>query len=421
MCLTDNPSSHNLSEEPARFRRASFSQDRDRGFTRELTFPFGDIQQTPRQNLDAMFRGIADSRLTYLSTGANSICYRAILREEDGAERDVIVKKALLDGTRTNPDTTFVREAHLLGLLRQINIQDVPALIGRFQYRNRYYLLVGFVPGCHPDAVYNPFLPDHLSDLFQKLARLDSAGFIHYDLQIPNILLNGNRVGIIDFEFGEQVDPTENYREDKEVFCEDYNVSSNPYFPIRSSLSNFEFRSLYGYLQKLCSDVSKDAARHFLFQYLACRRFYHHAFRNDLEVLRDNGADLVSRQSKRPLLEVLDLLDGAIAYEQILSRLYINPSPQIATCEYLIMKYRYCLFNRDFNDRSVNMDPLYESSLRQISVFAQNSRTAGELEQTEYFLNMIGTLRKLRVKEFKGRTPSADHPTRVEERKGRIV
>jgi hypothetical protein len=67
------------------------------------------------------------------------------------------------------------------------------------------------------------------------------------------------------------------------------------------------------------------------------------------------------------------------------------------------MKYRYCLFNRDFNQLTVNMESLYRSSFKRMNLFASASESAGQVAHTEYFKNMLATFEKLRVKEIRGR------------------
>jgi tRNA A-37 threonylcarbamoyl transferase component Bud32 len=355
------------------------------------------------QGLQALLQETFDRLPTCLGNGVNSICYKTTMKGQDGIERDVILKEARLNSSRTNPDTTFRQEADLLLRLTGITIQDVPAVIGRFQYGNRHFLVVSFVPGCHPHVIHNPFLSGHLTDLSRKLFLLDSGGFIHYDLQIPNILLDRNRVGLIDFEFGEQIDPTEAYLEEKKVFYEDYNVSVNPYFPMRSSLSNFEFRSLFDYLQKLCLTVSKSAATSFLHTFLENKSLYHRMFCDHLNIFKKKRITDISRNSKRTLWEVARLMNKAIAYEGVLSDLYADATREIASCEYMLMKYRYCLFNRDFNQLTVNMESLYRSSFKRMNLFASASESAGQVAHTEYFKNMLATFEKLRVKEIRGR------------------
>jgi len=358
-------------------------------------------EETMTQNqLAQVVHALSREQYTFLGRGANSVCYKIILPGKHTEDGEIIIKKAVLNKGRTNADVTFAEEARQLTILSRIGIPNMPSLIGRFKYRINYYLLSRFVPGVHPDPLRNPFRPIHLDRLFKILFLMDRSGFVHYDLQASNILLTEEDVGFIDFEFAGQINLLATYHPKQQELYNDYNTSNNPYFPMRSTLCNFEFRTLYGYLRN--APTRRDAFDFFRL-YLTTKAFYHKYLFDHLSVIKDILAGEIGQVSCLSTHEVITRLHNAIEYERTLAGVLAKHDHRVLTVEYIIMKYRYLLFNRDFNNWPVNLDRIYFSASRIINTFFQHSCRTDDSATMRYFSGAIHLLNRLHQKQLQRR------------------
>ncbi len=333
----------------------------------------------------------------YLNRGRNSICYRTTLENEHGAREEVLLKEPALDGYRTNPDATFAGEARMLATLSGLAARGIPRLVARVRYGATHYLIATFVAGDCPDPLRNPLSRARLDDLVWKLFLLDREGFIHYDLQAPNILLCGSEAGLIDFEFAGRADPCAVYGPEAGRASEDYNVSDNPHYPVRSCICNFEFRTVYPYMEALGATRSAQAAGRFFRSYLGSKARYREYARGHFETLLRTRAGDIGRGSGRDPGYVASELGKAIAYEGVLERVLENPAPDVLAMEYGVMRYRYLLFHRDYNGAPADMRGEY----RKFAGMACRARAAcgaGDRLRAAYFCGAMEILRRLRRK-----------------------
>lgn len=336
--------------------------------------------------------GAVRGRLPVCGQSRNSVCYSIGSSAQAGCAATAVLKQAVISPERTNPDHTFSREADYLKKLARLEIADCPGLLCRFRYCGRHYLLLTFVPGGHPHPQHIPLHGPVLRQLFEKFVLMDQAGFIHYDLQAPNIVISGARTGLIDFEFAGLVSPF--IVKDQSYLC-DYNVSPNPYVPLRSCVCNFEFRTLYPYLALLRSHATGRDVLAWARSYLACKAGYHllmaEYFACASAVCAPGAAYLFDGG-----LPVKALRRGA-RYERALAGLYRHPSPEILATEYLILKLRFELFERDFNGRSCDLRAGFGHAKKKVRAFARASRNPNGAAGW-YFSNSLELLRKLEHK-----------------------
>ncbi len=286
---------------------------------------------------DCELQRIADGamagRHAICGASRNSICYKISAGMHGSA--CAVLKQAGLAAGRTNPDHTFKHEADNLMRLAGLEIPGCPVLLARFRSRGTYYLLLTFVPGEHPHPCNLPLKKTLLRQLFDTFFLMDRSGFIHYDLQASNIVLSQDRAGLIDFEFAGQASPL---AEQDDAYLCDYNICSNPAIPLRSCVCNFEFRTLFRYLAALRSTAPAGDVLAFARTYLGCRADYHARMAAHFAAAAGNRRGRPAQRLRR-----------ASRHEERLAALLRNPSAGVLTAEYLVMKLRFELFERDFN------------------------------------------------------------------------
>lgn len=342
------------------------------------------------QNLvDEALRG----RHAICGQSRNSVCYK-IRRSAHGlSAADAVLKQAVVSNERTNPDSTFRREADYLKKLARLEIAGCPELLARFKYRGRYYLLLTFVPGEHPDPRHVPLHKPVLQQLFNAFSLMDQAGFIHYDLQAPNIVISCSKTGLIDFEFAGQCNPFS--LKDESYVC-DYNISSNPYVPLRSCVCNFEFRTLYPYLALMRASVPGRDVLTFVRSYLDCKADYHARmgqYFGSIAAECTVGAEHLLRDD----LSMKMLRRGADC-ENGLAGLYRRPSPEVLVTESLILRLRFQLFERDFNNRRYDLTAGFTYAKAKVRRFARKAHCNSATSPAWYFENSLELMRKLQRK-----------------------
>jgi len=226
---------------------------------------------------------------------------------------------------------------------------------------------------------------------------MDQGGFIHYDLQAPNIVISRTHTGLIDFEFAAQGNP---FSIKDETYLCDYNISPNPYVPLRSCVSNFEFRTLYPYLALLRSHASGRAVAAFARSYLRCKAEYHTL----MGEFFSSAADACTSGSLSLFpggIPLEDLRRGA-RYETVLAGLYRSAPPEILASEYLIMRLRFEMFERDFNGRCCELDSQFSHAGQKVRGFAGRASNPQSCPALWYFTNSLELLKKLKRKAAAG-------------------
>jgi predicted Ser/Thr protein kinase len=287
---------------------------------------------------------ILDGLVAELARDRNAVCYRVQLARNNGNSGAAIVKAPRMGPQRTNADTTFGWEAGIMALLPAKGITGAPLLLGRVAAAGTHFLFMNEARGRHPDPWNNPLEGQQLRAILDHLYVMDSQGFMHYDLKFANILVEGEHVAFIDFEFARFWDYRNVYTPLNEAFCVDFNVSSNPFFPTRSNVANFEFRALHRYLCDVAATQSSANVR--LLDWLRGKSTYHRKMAGFFMELAETSVRHIALTSAVTLDEARGRLCAAAAHESMLAGLFEQPHAAVARVERLLMAFRCAVFER---------------------------------------------------------------------------
>jgi hypothetical protein len=169
---------------------------------------------------------------------------------------------------------------------------------------------------------------------------------MHYDLKPANILQDGDRHGLIDFEFSRFEAWHDAYAKATSMYCEDFNVSANPHFPARTNVANFEFRTLAAYLAGLARSTSAANADEILRAHLRVKARYHARMG---QFLADLAPDAIERLAARAGIAARDVarrLGEAAAFADRLAGELHDPSEPVLDLERTLIAFRQNVFER---------------------------------------------------------------------------
>ena len=281
---------------------------------------------------------------TEFARDRNSTCYCVPLSAGTDVPAAAVVKVPRAGPQRTNDDVTFSREAQILASLPKAGIPNTYQLLARIRAGDTHYLLTTHLPGAPPDPILRPLGGGALQGLFDSLFLMDRQGLMHYDLKPANILLDGDRHGFIDFEFGRFESWHDAYAPATANYCEDYNVSSNPHFPSRTNVANFEFRTLAQYLVGLRQGIGPADADNFFRAYLRERSGYHRRMGRFLADLPRVTAERIAARGAIATPDAFARLAKAASYEHRLAALLHDACSPVADFERSLIVFRQDIF-----------------------------------------------------------------------------
>ncbi len=347
------------------------------------------------QTMEKIVLNISNNKLEILGKGKNSLCYKTKISDKTGELIDIAVKTRIIN-PKTNPDMTFENEALALKKINPINIGNSQKMFFRFEKDGKYYLVTNIVRGIHPHCMENPFTPIHLDIILNHCFELDKNYFLHSDLKARNLLTGENHVGLIDFEFTNHIEKNAILkvlsRQNKE-FCCDYNVCSNPYFLIRSNLSNFEFRTLYKYINDINKAFSEEKADEFFVCYLKKKSKYHEKWANFIEETGVNNISEMADYGHISIAKAEEIIYKAVNHERIAAKILANPDKEIIGTEFAKIYLRYAVFENNYNNRIPDIRELYLNAYKKFKIAVENNKNAGLKDKVEFLINNLETMK----------------------------
>ena len=235
-------------------------------------------------------------------------------------------------------------EAAILARLPGAGIANAHRLLARVRAGDDYFLLTTHLPGAHPDPSHYPLDRAQLQGIFDSLFAMDGQGLMHYDFKPANILFDGPRHGLIDFEFARFETWEDAYAPATTAYCEDFNVSPNPHFPARTNVANFEFRTLATYLAGLARSTSPANADAFVRDYLQVKSLHHERMAQFLTDLAPESIERLAARGDLAAREARQRLAKAAAFSDRLAALMRNADAPVRVLERALMSFRQCIF-----------------------------------------------------------------------------
>lgn len=138
----------------------------------------------------------------------------AYLCRDIAASRRLCVLKHIqpLRGGKKRAKAVFQLEAPMLNRLRH---PSVPGLIEAFRYRGAFFVAMEYVPGKSLETLLfeeNRVFTEHesllvLGKLLDVVGEVHRRGLVHRDIRIGNVILDGERLGLIDFGLARELKP----------------------------------------------------------------------------------------------------------------------------------------------------------------------------------------------------------------------
>ncbi|WP_082361355.1 serine/threonine protein kinase [Bacillus sp. FJAT-28004] len=165
-----------------------------------IDFPKGEGTNITNKYRIQRFLGIGSYGLTYICLDVDS-------------GQEVVLKQAKPSKGKVGRDLLY-REIDVLGQLRHPSIQRC---LASFEYKDQLYMVTEHVKGqTVEDLIFERGVVFSEKEalcfvrrLMEILSYVHEQGFVHLDIRIPNVILNGDQIHLIDFglacRFGEPI------------------------------------------------------------------------------------------------------------------------------------------------------------------------------------------------------------------------
>ena len=219
---------------------------------------------------------------------------------------DFVIKEA------TSKDDFSLEEKGLRLLDNEIN--NVQRFVARAydDKKDKFYLLTTKINGNCADYIDNlPLNKNQLDNFFDVLFELDSKGIYHGDLNCGNIIIDGDNVSLLDFQYATKLDRKDFFKNLPQYNTPDFMMLENAYM--------FEQAGLPYYISKLENKEKKE----FFKNYLQEKSHYHSKRANFIknELLRNES------------VENFQNIQKALNYETTRSKVFLEPNEDIIKLE----------------------------------------------------------------------------------------
>lgn len=152
------------------------------------------------------------------------------------------------------------------------------------------------------------------SFLLGNLLELDKAGIMHQDLWMPNIMVDGDNVNLIDYDYAKEYNPltAKDNRQPEE-------------FVLNSNLFDFEVSGMETYINAL-RESDPEEVKQFFTNYLEVKSEFHSQHADFIE---EQLMSNVKQLSEKDIQRILN----NIQYERVMSKVLQNPSAEIINLE----------------------------------------------------------------------------------------
>lgn len=248
------------------------------------------------------------------------------------------------------------KEAQMLDKIK--NISNTQKLKAYFLLNNTPYLITKFIEG---QNIYDLLMKNNqtlkssnMHNIVNTLCELDKKEIFNSDLHEGNIIINGDKITILDFGDSIVVTPE---KLKKEITGKNLlEMSKNPYIQMLSNLECFETRTLAPYLIKIKHKKGDEEIYKQLTAYLQASSKYHSKMANYIKT----KLNLCSDKNKS------EYLKKAVHYENTLAKIYANPNNKVLNIELSKILLKHIAKELEFAVNSLKNGNKYSNDIERL-------------------------------------------------------